>query len=180
VLRLLHHPPPERQLNAGDAAAYQALRLRALREEPAAFSAEQADEATRTIVDVEQRISAAADGSVCMWGAFSGAELAGFVAFLRPQRPKLRHGAELAGMYVAPEFRRCGMGLGLLNGVIKHARSLGDIRRIKLGVNRSNLAARNLYLSAGFVRFGIEPEALKLDGIFHDEEHYSLLLASSR
>ncbi len=41
-----------RTLNAGDAAAYQELRLRALRESPTAFSASWADEADRSIADV--------------------------------------------------------------------------------------------------------------------------------
>ncbi len=78
-------------------------------------------------------------------------------------------------MYVAPEHRRGGVGRALLGFVVAHARACG-VRQLKLGVNRSNLAARELYLSAGFVAFGIEPDALFVDGAYYDEERSILRL----
>lgn len=90
-----------RLLEPADAPAYQALRLLALRESPAAFSASHDDEADRPLADVAARIAPAADGSVRMLGVFEDGALAAFVALLHPQRAKLRHAMELAGMYVA-------------------------------------------------------------------------------
>src|SRR5689334_620478 len=97
-----------RQLDAPDAAAYQRLRLRALAECPTAFSASYEDEAGRSVEEIAVRVSPAADGSIRTFGAFVDAELVGFVALVHPQRAKLRHCAELAGMYVWPEFRHRG------------------------------------------------------------------------
>jgi hypothetical protein len=90
-----------RLLTPADAPAYQALRLLALRESPAAFSASHDEEAGRDIAEVAARL-VAADGSVHMFGAFDGDALAGFVVVLHSQRAKLRHAMELAGLYVAP------------------------------------------------------------------------------
>lgn len=157
-----------------DAPAYQKLRLLALQESPAAFSASHADEAGRSLDDVAARITPAADGSVCTFGIFERNELAGFVAIIHPQREKLRHAVELAGMYVAPAFRRRGFGRTLLEAAVAHARSVAGVRQIRLGVNASNVEARALYRSLGFASHGVEPDALQVDGMFHGEERYML------
>jgi ribosomal protein S18 acetylase RimI-like enzyme len=165
-----------RQLDRADAPAYQALRLEALRESPTAFSASYEDEIGRSLEEVAARITPAADGSLRMFGIFEGADLCGFVAIVHPQRAKLRHSVELAGMYVAPVSRRRGLASALLQEVIRDVRSMAGIRRIKLGVNAGNAAAIALYRSAGFERYGIEPDALNVDGRFYDEEHFVLRL----
>ncbi|GAP66444.1 acetyltransferase [Mizugakiibacter sediminis] len=107
-----------RPLDTADAAAYQRLRLLALRESPTAFSASYEEEVGRPLDDVAARIAPAKDGSICMLGVFVRDELAGFVAIVRPQRAKLRHAVELAGMYVAPAHRRRGLGRALLDAAI--------------------------------------------------------------
>lgn len=165
-----------RLLDRHDAPAYQALRLQALRDSPHAFSASHDDEAGRSLDEVVARIMPAADGSVRTFGVFADGELAGFVALIHPQRKKLRHGAELAGMYVAPAHRRRGLGVALLQAVIAHARAIDGVRQLGLSVNATNTAARALYRSMGFVPWGVQPRALRIDGMFHDEEHQLLRL----
>jgi len=167
-----------RQLDPADALAYQTLRLEALRESPTAFSASYEDEIGRSLEEVAARITPAADGSLRMFGIFEATDLCGFVATVHPQRAKLRHSVELAGMYVAPASRRRGLASALLQEVIRDVRSMAGIRRIKLSVNATNVAAIALYRSAGFERYGIEPDALNVDGRFYDEEHYVLRLSA--
>jgi ribosomal protein S18 acetylase RimI-like enzyme len=169
-----------RLLDRHDAAAYQALRLLALRESPHAFSAGHDEEAGHNVDEVAARIAPAADGSVRMFGIFEDGELAGFVACIHPQRRKLRHGAELAGMYVAPAHRRRGLGAALLQAAIAYARSIDGVCQLGLGVNATNAAAKALYRSAGFVSWGVQPRALRIDGVFHDEEHLLLRLDTMR
>jgi len=163
-----------RQLTARDAAPYQALRLRGLLESPTAFSASYSDEADRSLSEIEKRVTPAPDGSRCTFGAFVGDQLVGILTFIRPERAKLRHCAELAGMYVAPEFRRRGLGGALVDAALVHARSLSGVRQLKLAVNAANLAARSLYQSRGFTCVGVEPEAMCIDGRYYDEELYIL------
>lgn len=163
-----------RQLNSFDAAIYQSLRLRALQESPASFSSSHADEVGRTLAEIAIRVTPATDGSRCVFGVFAADELAGICAFMRPQAEKLRHRAELAGLYVAPQFRRRGFGHALVEAVIAHAGSVGGIRQLKLGVNAANTPARRLYQSAGFTRVGVEPDALFVGGKYDDEETYVL------
>jgi len=167
-----------RQLNRADAQAYQTLRLLALQESPTAFSASYEDEVGRSIHDVASRIVPASDGSICMFGIFEQDELCGFVAVVHPQRAKLRHCAELAGMYVAPAFRRRRLGRVLLEAGIAYIGSIPGVRQIKLGVNVTNLAAKTLYQSVGFESCGVEPDALNVDGTFYGEERYVLRVGS--
>jgi ribosomal protein S18 acetylase RimI-like enzyme len=167
-----------RKLDSHDAGAYQRLRLQALRECPTAFSASYEDEVGRSELEIVARVKPSADGSFCIFGAFVDDRLAGFLAFIGSQRAKLRHCAQLAGMYVAPEFRRGGAGRALLDAAIEHARCVEGIRQLKLSVNATNNSARHLYRTAGFERFGTEPDALFVDGRYHDEELYILPIAS--
>jgi ribosomal protein S18 acetylase RimI-like enzyme len=168
-----------RQLTADDALVYQELRLFALEESPAAFSAGYSDEAKRSPEEIAQRVTPAPDGSRCVFGAFAGDRLVGFLAFVRPERPKLHHWADLAGMYVAPEFRRRGLGGALVDGALAHATALPGLRQVRLSVNASNLPARALYQSRGFKCVGVEPEALCVQGRYYDLELYVLRLPSA-
>lgn len=165
-----------RSLTASDAASYQELRLRALQECPTAFSASYADELRRSPSEVVTRVTAAADGSFCVFGAYLEEQLVGILAFVRPVREKLRHSAELAGMYVASEARRRGLGGALIDAAITHARSLDGIRQLRLTVNAVNAEARSLYQRKGFRCFGVEPDAICVDGRYYDEALYQLPL----
>lgn len=165
-----------RELHPQDAAAYQSLRLRGLKESPAAYSSSYAQEVGRAPAEFTARVTPAADGSRCVFGAFVDERLAGMLGFVRLPEEKLRHCAELVGMYVAPEFRRRGFGRALMEAAIVHARSVSGVRQLKLSVNATSTEARPLYKSVGFVSFGVEPDAVCVDGRYYDEEWYLLRL----
>jgi ribosomal protein S18 acetylase RimI-like enzyme len=119
-------------------------------------------------------VTPAADGSFCVFGAFASEQLVGILAFIRQPREKMRHCAELCGMYIIPEFRRCGRGGALLDAALAHAHSLSGVRQLKLTVAAINQAARSLYQSRGFICVGIEPDAVCVDGRYYDDELYVL------
>ncbi|WP_310484655.1 GNAT family N-acetyltransferase [Chamaesiphon sp. VAR_48_metabat_403] len=98
----------------------------------------------------------------------------GMLGFSRESRPKRAHIGNLWSMYVVPEFRNRGVGSALLDAALSHAKGLGVLRQIVLGVTASNLAASSLYKSRGFQPFGFERDALFVDGTYFDEEHLAL------
>lgn len=163
-----------RVLTPEDAAAYQALRLQALRECPQAFSASVEEESARSTAEVAARLAPRDDGSVVTLGAFDADRLCGFLALLHPQRAKLRHGMEVAGTYVAAPARRRGVARALLARAVQHAAATPGVCRLTLAVAAGNPAARALYEAAGFRCWGTAPEVLQVDGRFHDLAHYSL------
>jgi ribosomal protein S18 acetylase RimI-like enzyme len=163
-----------RFLNSQDVAAYRALRLHALRESPAAFGSSYEQEAQLSLTDFAARIRANDEVSG-IFGAFDeSARLIGMLGFLRENRPKRSHIGSLWSMYVLPEFRHHGIGAALLDQALAHAQQLGGLRQIILTVTVNNLAACSLYKSRGFVRFGLEHDALFVDGTYLDEEHLVL------
>jgi len=73
-----------------------------------------------------------------------------------------------------PENRLQGVAATLLDEALSHARHLSGLRQIVLTVTTNNLSAASLYRSRGFERFGLERDALFINGIYFDEEHLAL------
>jgi ribosomal protein S18 acetylase RimI-like enzyme len=158
-----------------DAPAYREFRLRGLREHPEAFTSSYEEDVIKPIAATEARL--AADGDTAMWGAFVGSALAGGIGLVRETRRKNRHKADIVAMYVLPEYARRGIGRALLDSAIAHARDAG-IEQLTLTVTQGNAAARELYLAAGFVAFGVEPRAIKVAGEYFAKEHMLLFVAN--
>ena len=165
-----------RLLTPDDAGPYQDLRLRALQESPTAFGNSYAEEAARALGEVGARLICDPGSGKAVFGAFLDDQLVGMVALVREQPAKVRHRAEISGLYVSPGARGQGIGAALLDTALGHARSLPDLRKVKLSVTSGNGPAERLYLSRGFERYGSEPEGLFVDGVYYDELLYQLCL----
>ncbi|HEX2076923.1 MAG TPA: GNAT family N-acetyltransferase [Longimicrobium sp.] len=165
-----------RILGAGDVDAYQALRLGALRESPEAFGSTYEEEVERPLSEIMERLARGADREQVVFGAFEGGELVGMIGLARETKRKARHRALVWGMYVAPGARRWGIARALLDALIAHAKTLEGVESLLLGVVTVNESARQLYRSAGFVPFGVQPRAYALDGELWDSELMTLML----
>jgi RimJ/RimL family protein N-acetyltransferase len=162
-----------RALGAGDAAAFQALRVRAAAGEPAAVWPTAHEEQSLALDEVRVRISGTE--GVIVFGVFRDGDLAAIAGLRRERLAKVAHKATVWGVFVAPEHRRAGLARDLIGTVIAHARETG-VMQLHLAVNTENSAARKLYLSFGFAPFGVEPRALRVGDRFYDEELMALPL----
>ncbi len=162
-----------RPLAEGDAAAFKALRLKAIQDSPSAVQPTHEEEAARTLEDTRQRIRATEHEVV--FGAFVGGTLIGVTGLRRHVPVQAAHKAVLWGVFVDPAHRRGGVARRLLDAAIGHARS-SQVLQIQLCVNTENPRAQALYRSAGFEAFGVEPRALCVGGRFYDEAHMVLRL----
>lgn len=158
-----------RTLVPEDASAFQALRLHGLREAPTAFASSFDEECDRPLATIASRLSASDKGAV--FGAFDESNLVGITGIRREDHSKLAHKAFLWGVYVAPAFRKRGIGRQLVSQALDYAFATLRLRQVNLGVNRSNLAAIALYETLGFETFGVEEGFLLVDGVLHDETH---------
>ncbi len=164
-----------RALSSQDVAEFQRLRLEALWENPTAFSSSYEEERDRDLAKIAERI--APDGLGLIFGAFDGGRLVGLAGFRREGGLKLKHKGFIWGMYVAPTYRRRGIGRQLIERVISHAATLPGLRRITLGVNAANSPAIALYEATGFKSYGVERAFLIVDGVEQDEIHMSCVIA---
>ena len=158
-----------RRLVLADAAPYRALRLRALREHADAFTSSFEEEELRPLSYTEGRLG----GSDKLWGAFADGTLAGMVGLSFESRAKNRHKATLVSMYVAPEYAGRGIGLALVEIVLRDARASG-VSRVILTVTDGNQAAMALYQKAGFRAFGTEPDAIRVNGRSYGKTHMTI------
>lgn len=99
-------------------------------------------------------------GMSAAFGAYESQELVGTVALEYSAKPKTKHKALVIGMYVTPKARGMKAGRQLLEAALKEARSREGILLLTLTATEGNEPALNLYGSAGFTTFGIEPMAI--------------------
>ena len=74
-------------------------------------------------------------------------------------------------MYVTPRKQGLGVGKALLTEAINKAKSIEVIEKINLSVVATNEAAKKLYTSLGFKVYGLEEKAMKVNGVYLDDEH---------
>ena len=158
-----------RILQAGDAAAFTALRLAALRECPTAFSSSYEEECDIPLEQAAERL--APNQHRAVFGAFDGDLLVGTLGLYRENRRKLEHKGVIWGVYVEPAYRGRGVARTLLELALAHAAAMPNVVAVTLGVNAANTAAIALYESAGFEPFGLERGFMLVDGVLHDELH---------
>lgn len=139
---------PIRRIRGGDGPRLRAIRLAALRTDPAAFASSYAQEESRSIETWETTAALASAGSD--QGFFVAEEndrFVGMAGAYRPERqPRTMH---LIAMWVEPEARRRGIGLALTNAVIDWAKSV-DVDEVTLWVVDGQEEARRIYERAGF------------------------------
>ena len=164
-----------RRLVPSDAPAYRPLRLRALREHPEAFTSSYEENADAPLAETEKRL---ASGTATLWGAFEGETLCGAIGLDRETRAKNRHKASLVAMYVAPEHGGRGIGRTLVEALVREARDEG-LELLVLTVTQGNRNAIQLYESAGFQSWGVEPHAIKVAGRAWAKNHMYLHLSKT-
>jgi RimJ/RimL family protein N-acetyltransferase len=160
-----------RPLAAADAAAYRHLRLEALERHPEAFWESHAEFSRDDVATVARRL-AAVTVPEAIFGAFVDAALVGSIGFGVERRIKVLHKGVIWGVYVTAAARGRGIARALVAHVLDHARQ--HVALVQLAVAIDNHAARRLYGQAGFATFGVERDALRVDGRSYDEELMAL------
>lgn len=162
-----------RRLDAGEAEAFQALRLEGFRVEPRAFRFAPEDEAHVMLSDVAQRLE-----RDFVIGAFTSHEsqLIGVGGLAWNDGVKTRHKALLYGMYLKAAHRGSGVADDIMQRLIDEARARVEI--VTLTVVSSNLRALRFYERWGFRAYGIEERSAKNgDGDYLDETLMALRLS---
>lgn len=166
------HPLEVRRLVADDAEAFSFLRREVTRDNPVPMGLTFEEELTRTLEGFRAQLSAPLPNAV--FGCFVLGELAATAAVSRAgQFPSSHHKMVMWGVFTSPRHRRRGLGRQVVETALQHAFDNG-VHRVNLQVYLPNESAILLYKSIGFVEYGVESEAVCLDGQYHDGVHMTL------
>ncbi|WP_273129100.1 GNAT family N-acetyltransferase [Bacillus weihaiensis] len=156
-----------RLIQPEEAEKFRTLRLTALKECPECFASSYDEEKTISLARFKEQLTTI---NSYVYGAFRNEELVGTLTLVEETKQKLNHRATIFAMYISCDYRKNGIGKKLLQEAIKKANEL-QLEQVYLTVVSSNEPAKNLYYSQGFKSFGYEKRALKVDGVYYDEEH---------
>jgi ribosomal protein S18 acetylase RimI-like enzyme len=153
---------------------YKALRLRALHDDPQAFSEPFEKAVAYPDERWQQRAAEAYEGKESLIVFARAAEqLVGMMgAFFSPNETGV---AYIFGVYVVPEARGKGVAKKLMDSLLHELQRNPNIAKVKLSVNKGQLAAVKLYESSGFKLVGEENIQLG-DGNFYDAHLMERLL----
>jgi len=151
-----------RQLAASDLDSLREIRLEGLRLAPDAFGSTYESEQSAPV----EKYAVWLDNSQ-IFGVFDDSHLVGIAAFGQYTGPKDSHKGWLRALYVRSSHRRTGASRLLVQAVINAARP--RVEQLHLSVVSTNIPAVRLYQSFGFTQYGLEPRALKQNGIYQDE-----------
>jgi GNAT superfamily N-acetyltransferase len=133
-----------------------------------------AEEDSRTLEGFRQQLGAPAPNAA--FGIFIDTELVACSAVAwTGSFASSRHKVVLWGTFVKPGMRQRGLGRAVVRRALEHAKQNGA-RRANLTVYLPNPEATSLYESLGFSVYGVEPEAVELNGICHDGQCMSAML----
>ncbi len=149
---------------------YKKLRLEAIQDSPQSFLS--------TVEETEAETDQSWQGKIAnMFFALNEAdELVGMAGTYSENKDKLRHVANVVSVYVAPAYRRQGVGKQLLLAVLAHVQSQPQIKKIQLGVITTQQEAYRLYESVGFKRVGELHRSVRVGEQFFDEYLMEILL----
>lgn len=158
-----------RRVVIDDWRPFRALRLEALERHPTAFGGDYAHSTGLTDAQWRERLERGSTGNTqATWVAESADGLIGTATLMRDEGIKTLHCATLIGVYVDAAWRGHGIMAAIIEALLEWARTSG-IARVRLGVATDNLAAITVYGRKGFAVYGLERDALRVDGRRIDE-----------
>ena len=164
-----------RRLSKDDLKQGFELRLESLQDAPANFMTSYEEEKLSGF-PLYQNILNNDETNNVIFGTFIERKLVGMLGICQENRSKTKHKAIIWGMYVQPAYRNQGFGKALFKEVLEYAKHSIKCSVINLTVEENNTSAKELYKAFGFKEWGMEPQAMQMDGHYFNECHMSLIM----
>ena len=163
-----------RQATVADAANFRELRLGALLDSPTAFSMDHEKASSQSAKYWEDTLRMDDQESTIFFAEHDG-QLVGMTGIARGRSPKIRHTADVWGVYVTSSWR----GLHIAEELTKSCLQWATTRNVviaRLGVTTINKSAIRCYERCGFKIYATESRALLHEGRYYDFYMMSIAL----
>src|SRR5215204_4383259 len=161
-----------RQLDSKDRDSYFSFRLDALETYPQAFATSAEEWRNAPPDKIDSLLLASERNSDPILGAFtSSSTLVGSIGLTRESKTSIQHKASLVALYVAPALRHQGIGTQLVTEMLSHARQLPGLLFVRLVVDSENADAIRLFEKSGFLVYGREPQARRVEERYYDQSY---------
>lgn len=147
---------------------YKAIRLEALKNEPAAFGSSYEEENKFTEELWKQRSSSALV-------AYSAGMPIGLLVYIIGNRVKTRHVATIYSVYVNKDFRGKGIGKKLVQKALGNIKKNPEVIKVDLGVVPDQVSAVKLYEKFGFKAIGQLSKEMYFNNRYYDHLLMELL-----
>lgn len=154
-----------------DWSLYREIRLRSLREEPAAFSSSYQEECNLPPEFWKDNLIKCSNlfTTDLLLFARRNNNIIGMIGGYLDNHLKKRHVATICSMYVDLQERQKGIGKLLISHMLNMLSELPKIIKVQLTVNTTILSAIKLYQSFDFKIAGTSRKSLKVNDQFFDE-----------
>ncbi|WP_010289515.1 GNAT family N-acetyltransferase [Kurthia massiliensis] len=165
-----------RILTKDDASNYLAIRHRAVKEEPESFLPTYEEERQKDVDTYEEML---ADALSKTYGVFDNHELVGVTTVVQNGHEKMKHIAQIVGVYLAPEHRGKGYSKAMFERIVNDARQNDELEQLRLSVVDTMVPAIKLYERMGFEILCPDPKVMKMpDGKYLNELQMICFLTS--
>ena len=149
-------------LSVDDSNDFRTIRLSALEKAPKMFG-------STYIAEVEKPLDFFKDclSTSTVFGAYQKNKIIGLATLTQENGIKFSHKASLSSVFIEPEFQKKGVASILLSAIIEYSEK--HVEQILLTVADDNKPAIHLYKKFGFETYGIETQAMKVNGQYTDE-----------
>ncbi len=149
---------------------FKALRIRALKQEPLAFGANEDEAAALSDAQWENPLKESREGKKqrILFAEHNGV-LVGMIGVYFEPLAKLQHVGIINQVYVEPKFRGQGIAKLLLQSIIAFALARPGTKKLKLTVQAGQVAAIGLYERLGFKVVGTLQKELCVKNKYYDE-----------
>ena len=149
-------------LSVDESNDFRTIRLSALEKSPEMFGSTYIAEVEKPLVFFKSCLS-----SSTVFGAYYKNKIIGLATLTQENGIKFSHKASLSSVFIEPEFQEKGVASILLSAIIEYSEK--HVEQILLTVADDNKPAIHLYKKFGFETYGIETQAMKVNGQYTDE-----------
>lgn len=158
-------------LTPSDAEAYVMLRAEMLADSPWSFASSPGHDKGADVAGMRASLALPGFAVVAVRDPEAPERLLAAAGIIREDQPKRHHLALIWGVYVTPAARRRGLGKAVVEAAVETARGWPGVAGVNLALNQTSPGAKALYESLGFVAWGVEPDALRINGETSTETH---------